>query len=178
MKPVNKVPYPGPTSYKRITELIAIDAKERGMDFITPSIVRSVIHHLFAKRGALQGIPYFVRASIKGFGKWEPDKDNEKLRERYYVERKRYREAFRKQLRNCRQIIRYSKKKYKEYREESTAANPLPYKYWKIASGRKKVIDGAYRKLNKIRSNWMKKEKNKFNYITIREQKRKKKWKY
>jgi len=155
---------------------IADDAKAEGMDFIQPKIINTVIQHVFSKRGALMGIPYFVMCYVKGFGRWIPDQKGVKLRQQYYVERKVYKKAFSKRLRLNRAILKRTKAMYWKYWHTTTSERKMGFKLWKIASGRKALLDQKYRELNKIRTDFMKKEKNKFNYITIRKVKRKKNW--
>jgi len=112
MKPVNKVPYNGPTTYPQIIELISQEAQEKGWDFIKPNIVDSVIHRVFSEGGALLGLPHFVINSIKGFGRWIPDKDGIRKRERYYRERKKYKEKHMRRLNANRRMIYRAKKAY------------------------------------------------------------------
>lgn len=163
--PVNKVPYDGPKSFKSITERIAQDAKETGLN-ISPKNIAFVIQHTFSVRGALNSIPHFVFCSIKRFGRWVPDPKGVKLRKRYYIERARYRQAFSRQLRRNRKYLEETKRLYGEYRN-SGAEILLDYETWKKATGRRLKLDQMYRKLNRIRENFMKKEKEKFNYVTI-----------
>lgn len=163
--PVNKVPYNGPKSFNSIMERIAQDAKENGFD-ISPKNTAFVIQHTFSVRGALNSIPHFVTCSIINFGRWVPDPKGIKLRKRYYVERARYRKAFSKQLKKNRAYLQKTKQLYGEY-VNSGAEILLDYETWKKATGRRRELDKMYRKLNKIREKFMKKEREKFHYVTI-----------
>ena len=171
--PVNKIPYDGPKTLKSISERIAQDAKERGLD-ISPKNIAFVIQHTFSVGGALNSIPHFITASAKSFGRWVPDRKGIVLRKRYYVERAIYRRQFSVQLRKCRAYLRKTNELYDDYKENSGAEVIYSYPIWKMATGRKAELDRMYRKLNKIRSNFMKKEREKFNYVTIPEKKNKK----
>lgn len=168
MRPVNKVPSEGiPTTYPQIIELISKEAQEKGWDFIKPNIVNSVIQRVFSEGGALLGIPHFVPNSIKGFGRWIPDKDGIRKRERYYRERKKYKAKHLRRLRANQKMIYRAKAEYKKYIAESTAEITMSYYIWKRATGKKQKIDRGYAKLNKMRKAWMKREQT-FGYITMK----------
>lgn len=162
---VNKIPFEGPVTFKAITEQIAQDAKENGID-ISAKNIAFVIQHVFSIRGALESIPYFIPAFIKGFGRWIPNKDGVKLRKRYYRARAKYNAEYKLRLRRAKAAIIYSKILYAKYLETSTAEIQLSYYLWKKASGRKKIIDKKYNELNQLRRTFHKREKNTFNYVT------------
>jgi len=168
--PVNKVPYDGPNSYPKLLDRITEDAKKEGIDFITPKIVNSVIQHIFSVRGALGGIPHFVLNSIVGFGRWIPNQSLVKLRKQYYIDRIKHKRAFSKQLELNRRMVKRCKAAYSKYFHSSTAEITMTYLVWKKATGRKRKLDTAYRKLNKLRTDFMKLEREKYNYITIKKE--------
>lgn len=173
MKPVNKVPYNGPQTYTQIIELIAKDAQEKGWDFIKPNIVNSVIQRVFSVNGGLSGVPHFVLNSIKRFGKWLPNPEQVRKRERYYVDRKIYKQKFSYQLHLNRAMLKRAKAAYKKYYFQELPEIKMGYRLWMRATGRTRKLDRAYAKLNKIRKDWMKKEKEVYQYITIKERKKK-----
>lgn len=168
--PVNKVPYDGPSSYKKLLDCITEDAKKEGIDFMTPKIVNSVIQYTFSVRGALGGVPHFVLNSIVGFGRWIPNKKLVKLRKQYYIARAKHKKKFTYQLSLSKQMLKRCKAAYSKYYHSSTAEITMTYLVWKKAVGYKQRLDASYRKLNKIRRDFMKLEREKFNYITIRKE--------
>jgi len=168
--PLNKVKYDGPTSYSKLVDRIAEDAREEGIDFITPEIVNSVIQYIFSVRGALGGIPHFVLNSIVGFGRWIPNKSLVRLRKQYYIDRAKYKKAFKYQAQNCKGRLNRGKAAFTKYYKNSTAEIKMSYKIWHKATGRKAKLDSEYRKLNKLRRDFMKLEREKYDYITIRKE--------
>lgn len=168
MKPVNKVPYNGPTTYNKIIELISQEAQEKGWSFIKPNIVSSVIHRVFSEGGALLGLPYFVTNSIISFGRWIPDKDGIRNRENYYRARERYQIKHMKRLRANRMMIYRAKKAYLEYYNNSTAEIKPSYYIWKEATGRKQKINRGYSKLNKMRKDWKRRELEIYGHVVKR----------
>jgi len=168
--PVNKVPFDGPTTFKGITEQIAQDAKEKGMD-ITPKNIAFVIQFVFSKRGALNSIPHFVYASVRGFGKWLPDPEGMKLRIAYYAERVAYMRKFRSMSNLNKSMVKRAKRRYQEYLETNTAEIKLGYAAWKRATGYKHKLDVKYRRLNRLKHNYVKREKEVYGYVLTRKKK-------
>jgi len=162
---VNKVKYKGPKTFTAIVRQIAQNAEAEGRGHLDEGVISRVLKFVFSKRGALSSIPYYAPASVFHFGTWQPDPQEKKLRQQYYIERNRHHSEFQVKRNALVKFQREIEAEYQQYLKDCKAEIPLSFLAWKI----NKKYENRIREMNYemwlIKKRFVIREQGKYKYL-------------